>query len=35
MDKRDFFLMLAAIAAAAAVVIALCNRPLRQALKDS
>ena len=35
MDKRDFFLMLAAIAAATAVVIILCNRPLRHALKDS
>jgi len=35
MDKRDFFLMLAAIAAAAAVMIVLCNRPLRQALKDA
>jgi POT family proton-dependent oligopeptide transporter len=35
MDKRDFFLMLAAIAAAAAVAIILCNRPLRHALKDS
>ena len=35
MDKRDFFLMLAVIAAAAAVMIVLCNRPLRQALKET
>ena len=35
MDKRDFFLMLAAIAAAAAVMILMCNRPLRQALKEA
>jgi proton-dependent oligopeptide transporter, POT family len=34
MAKRDFFLMIAAIAAAAAAVIFACNRPLRSALKD-
>ncbi|MBV8510447.1 MAG: peptide MFS transporter, partial [Xanthobacteraceae bacterium] len=34
MEKRDFFLMIAAIAAAAAAVIFACNRPLRSALKD-
>jgi POT family proton-dependent oligopeptide transporter len=34
MDKRYFFLMIAAIAAAAAVAILICNRPLREALKD-
>jgi POT family proton-dependent oligopeptide transporter len=33
-EKRDFFLMIAAIAAAAAAVIFACNRPLRSALKD-
>ncbi len=33
MEKRDFFLMIAAIAAAAALIFA-CNRPLRSALKD-
>ena len=34
MAKRDFFLMIAAIAAAAAAVIFACNRPLRSALRD-
>jgi POT family proton-dependent oligopeptide transporter len=34
MAKRDFFLMIAAIAAAAAAVIFACNRPVRGALKD-
>src|SRR5262245_29103583 len=34
MPKRDFFLMIAAIAAAAAAVIFACNRPLRSVLKD-
>jgi POT family proton-dependent oligopeptide transporter len=34
MAKGDFFLMIAAIAAAAAAVIFACNRPLRSALKD-
>ncbi len=34
MEKRDFFLMIAAIAAAAAALIFACNRPLRSALKD-
>ncbi|MBV8744764.1 MAG: peptide MFS transporter, partial [Xanthobacteraceae bacterium] len=34
MEKRDFFLMIAAIAATAAAVIIACNRPLRSALKD-
>jgi proton-dependent oligopeptide transporter, POT family len=34
MEKRDFFLMIAVIAAAAAAVIFACNRPLRSALKD-
>jgi proton-dependent oligopeptide transporter, POT family len=35
MEKRDFFLMIAAIAAAAALAIMACNRPLRQALKGA
>jgi proton-dependent oligopeptide transporter, POT family len=34
MAKRDFFLMIAAIAATAATVIFACNRPLRSALKE-
>jgi POT family proton-dependent oligopeptide transporter len=34
MEKRDFFLMIAAIAAAAAAAIFACNRPLPSALKD-
>jgi POT family proton-dependent oligopeptide transporter len=34
MAKRDFFFMIAAIAATAAAVIFACNRPLRSTLKD-
>ena len=34
MDKVNFFLMIAAIAAAAGVVIFAFNRPLRAMLKD-
>jgi hypothetical protein len=34
MEKTDFFLMIAAIAAGAGVVIFLFNRPLRGILKD-
>ena len=34
MDKADFFLMIAAISAAAGVVIALLNWPLKTVLKD-
>jgi POT family proton-dependent oligopeptide transporter len=34
MPKRDFFLMIAAIAGAASLVIFACNRPLRSALSE-
>src|SRR5262249_4100540 len=34
MPERDFFLMVAAIAAAAVILILACHRPLRSALKD-
>jgi POT family proton-dependent oligopeptide transporter len=34
MAKRDFFLMIAAIAAVAGAAIFACNRPLRSALRD-